>query len=243
MRPCHPARHSPKTKGSGSYDYEYHGTIYIWITIPQNGRSLPPPLPLPLSWSSKTAVQWDLSQLPPHFRRKLSPERGSNVRGSGSSKAVVFDMSEDHFKHWVCDDVLGAAHDTSPSPPVVTLSTVVYPLPLLARNPTYASHPILAGTPHGARAGFAGGGQRRIEALETLLTRVVLRPTSELRERARELAGRVREEAAVWGRGRGLEMGQPPRVVGLHVRTYFVNAVSSGTVRTGCQVFFFFCIT
>lgn len=149
------------------------------------------------------------------------------MRGSGVGETVRFDMSEEHFRHWVCDDVLGPGKSLSP---VVTLSTVVYPLPLLARNPTYASHPILAGTADGGWAGFAGGGQRRIEALETLLTRVVLKPTSELRERAKELVGRVREEATEWGKRRGLESGRPPRVVGLHVRTYFVNAVSSGTV-------------
>ena len=124
------------------------------------------------------------------------------------------------------------------SVPVVTLSTVVYPLPLLARNPTYASHPLLAGSGlaggeeggvGGGWEGFAGGGQARIEALETLLTRSVLRPTRELRERARGLAAKVRARAEEWGRREGVAR-QPPRVVGLHVRTYFVKAVSRDKV-------------
>lgn len=135
-------------------------------------------------------------------------------------------------------------------------------MPLLARNPAYASHPIFlaaaaaaaaaaddpppagGGEGAGEQAGTLptprGAGQRGIEALETLLTRIVLRPKRELRDRATELAGRVREKAAEWGRGRGggvrenlvvRGVSQPPvRVVGIHARTYFVKAVSTGTV-------------
>lgn len=198
-----------------------------------------------------------MSQLSPQLRKAL---KASSSGGKSSSSSVSFDMKEDDFRRWVCEDVLGDRHLAST--PVVTLSTIVYPLPLLARNPAYASHPLLASagsangnnivTPQrgrnsaaadaadevgagpgavGSWAGFAGGGQARIEALETLLTRIVLRPTLELRKRAEELVGVVREKAAAWGEKRGLD--GPPRVVGLHVRTYFVKAVSDGTVSCG----------
>lgn len=163
-------------------------------------------------------------------------------------------MSKEHFQHWVCDDVIenptGAVAGAS-TPQVVTLSTVVYPLPLLARNPAYSGHPIFlaaAAAAAGGReqegallqqpAGGAAGmvvGQRGVEALETILTRVVLRPTRELRERAMELVGRVRGRAEEWGRRRDRNgvVGVPPpavRVVGIHARTYFMKAVSTGTV-------------
>ena len=128
-------------------------------------------------------------------------------------------MSEEHFRRWVCEDVIDLRLSLVP---VVTLSTVVYPFPLLARNPVYAAHPILRR--------FAGGGQARIEVLETLLTRAVLRPTQELRERAGRLAEVVRERAEAWGKDRGLG-DRSPKVVGLHVRTYFVKAVAMSTVR------------
>lgn len=133
-------------------------------------------------------------------------------------------MSEEHFRRWVCEDVVGGGLSSTS---VVTLSTVVYPFPLLARNPSYAAHPILSGG--SSASGFAGGGQGRIEALETLLTRAVLRPTLELRERARGLVEEVRRAAKAWGTERGVE--SPVRVVGLHVRTYFVKAVAEGSVR------------
>lgn len=158
-------------------------------------------------------------------------------------------MYEDSFRTWVCDDVLASTQLSTAL--VITLSTVVYPLPLLARNPTYASHAILAaGTVANLRSanvakhpdtvvgdskaeqleweGFAGGGQRRIEALETLLTRAVLRPTAELRARAKDLHDLVRAKADAWGKMRGIKA--PPRVVGLHLRTYFITAVSSAAV-------------
>lgn len=173
-------------------------------------------------------------------------------------------MSEALFQRWVCDDVVEGVG----SEQVVTLSTVVYPLPLLARNPRYASHPIMrafaARAPAPAPGATGGGssgsgqetgpggahlaaedrggaglgpGQRGVEALETLLTRVVLKPKRELRERAMAVAGRVREKAREWGRrresraaGRGLPP-PPVRVVGIHARTYFIKAVSTDTVR------------
>lgn len=164
-------------------------------------------------------------------------------------------MQENDFHRWVCEDVLGSAGLSTA--PVVTLSTIVYPLPLLARNPAYSLHPILAAsllprTPAGMAdnkhtvsaksvntegglhwKGFAGGRQGRIETLETLLTRVILRPTEELRHRAGKMVETVREKAAAWGREKGMK--HPPRVVGLHLRTYFVNAVSPGEV---CHVIF-----
>lgn len=147
-------------------------------------------------------------------------------------------MSKKHFHRWTCDDVLeGVAAQ------VVTLSTVVYPLPLLARNPTYASHPIFlaaagggAGQQEGTLPKPGGIGQRGVEALETLLTRVVLRPKQELRDRAMEVVGRVKEKAEEWGRGHPRENqvvgGAPPpvRIVGIHARTYFMKAVSTDTV-------------
>ncbi|CAN0137757.1 unnamed protein product, partial [Ectocarpus fasciculatus] len=170
--------------------------------------------------------EWDLSKLSPGLRGALAPNRKKPPRGkirggaSGSDATLLFDMSKEHFQHWVCHDVVedralpgqgrGAPAATAAAA-VVTLSTVVYPLPLLARNPAYASHPIFQ-----AAAAAAGGsaegekqpggtvvGQRGVEALETLLTRVVLRPTRELRERARGLADRVRERANEWGGGGG----------------------------------------
>lgn len=151
-------------------------------------------------------------------------------------------MSEDFFQRWVCDDVLGSQ---MASVPVVTLSTVVYPLPLLVRNPTYASHPLLAasapsgegGGGGGGWEGFAGGRQARIEALETLLTRIVLKPSLELRKRARDLAVEVRAGAEKWWRRKG-SGGQSPKVVGLHVRTYFVKAVSGDKVIAKRQASF-----
>lgn len=138
-------------------------------------------------------------------------------------------MSKEHFEHWVCDDVLEPGLS---SIPVVTLSTVVYPLPLIVRNPQYASHPIVAGLAaggQGSEGAFARSDQERIEALETLLTRLVLRPTQEMRERTGQLARKIRGEAARWGERRGL--GRPPKVVGLHVRTYFVKAISPDKVK------------
>lgn len=194
----------------------------------------------PLCVAAQIPKQWDLSQ--------LSPKLGHQLALNGAPK-VVFDMVEDDFRSWVCDDVLGS--EQLSTAPVITLSTVVYPLPLLARNPTYASHAILAaGTvpniwPAGLERhhgpvvgdskveqlqweGFAGGRQRRIEALETLLTRAVLRPTAELRARAKDMHELVRAKAATWGKKRGMK--EPPRVVGLHLRTYFIKAVSSGAV-------------
>eukprot|EP00903_Cladosiphon_okamuranus_P016562 g15279.t1 len=196
--------------------------------------------------------EWDLSKLAPELRRALAPSknkgssRGGKVRGGaggGSGSAtLVFDMSKNHFHRWTCDDVLEGVVAQ-----VVTLSTVVYPLPLLARNPTYASHPIFlaaATAAHGGGgAGPGGAGQRGIEALETLLTRVVLRPKRELRERAMELAGRVREKADEWVRERGRDdpvtggVPRPVRVVGIHARTYFVKAVSTDTLEGNLRHF------
>lgn len=187
--------------------------------------------------------KWDLSKLAPQLRHALAPSknkapsRSGEVRGGagGSGSAtLVFDMSKNHFHRWTCDDVLEGVVAR-----VVTLSTVVYPLPLLARNPMYASHPIFlaaAAATDGGRGGAGGAGQRGVEALETLLTRIVLRPKRELRDRAMELAGRVREMAEEWGRERGrndpVVGGVPPpvRVVGIHARTYFMKAVSTNTV-------------
>lgn len=133
-------------------------------------------------------------------------------------------MSEDNFRRWVCEDVVGGRLSSTS---VVTLSTVVYPFPLLARNPSYAAHPILSSG--SAAAGFVGGGQGRVEALETLVTRAVLRPTLELRERARGVVEEVRRAAKAWGVERGVE--GPVKVVGLHIRTYFVKAIAEGSVR------------
>lgn len=140
-------------------------------------------------------------------------------------------MKEDDFHRWVCEDVLVPRLN---SVPVVTLSTILYPLPLLARNPNYASHPLLArvgvidAVGGLAGQGSAGGGQAKVEVLETLLTRLVLRPTEELRDRARELKATVREKAEAWGKSRGMD--RPPRVVGLHVRTYYIKAMSRAAV-------------
>lgn len=170
--------------------------------------------------------KWDLSKLPPQLARALAPEKNMALRGTDNSKRLYFDMQEAHFQRWVCDDILGPAK----SMPVITLSTVVYPLPLIVRNPTYEGHPIFSGASQSLGL-FAGGGQAKIEALETLLTRIVLKPTSELRERAREVAVRVKEKAAEWAKKRGQEEGRPPRIVGLHIRTYFVKAVSSNEAR------------
>ncbi|CAM9360521.1 unnamed protein product, partial [Laminaria digitata] len=97
--------------------------------------------------------QWDLSKLSSHLRRALAPGTAPSFRGTGAGKVLHFDMSQDLFRRWVCDDVLGPQMS---SIPVVTLSTVVYPLPLLVRNPTYASHPLLAGS--GSAPGREGGG-------------------------------------------------------------------------------------
>lgn len=220
----------------------------FYTVLPPAPRPRPAPPPLPRKHNPK----WDLSKLSPQLRLALAPSK-SRVRGGNGgsgSASLVFDMSKKHFHHWTCDDVLEgvAAH-------AVTLSTVVYPLPLLARNPAYASHPIfLAAASAAAAAPGLGGageqaetlpqpggaGQRGIEALETLLTRVVLRPKQELRDRAMELVGRVRDKAREWGRGRGrgiqktaAEGAQPPvRIVGIHARTYFMKAVSTDTVSS-----------
>ncbi|CBN75989.1 hypothetical protein Esi_0264_0021 [Ectocarpus siliculosus] len=187
--------------------------------------------------------EWDLSKLSPGLRGALAPNKKKPPRGkirggaSGSDATLLFDMSKEHFEHWVCHDVVegrgSPGQGGSPAGAVVTLSTVVYPLPLLARNPAYASHPIFQAAAAGGGAegqknpGGTVVGQRGVEALETLLTRVVLRPTRELRERARGLADRVRERANEWGGGGG--GGRPVRIVGLHVRTYFVKAISTAT--------------
>lgn len=202
---------------------------------------------------SNNQTQWDLSQLPDGLRRTIAPSKG---------RKVEFDMREGDFSRWVCEDVLGS--EELSAAPIITLSTVVYPLPLLARNPTYASHATFAagyipespwplyqplGEEHQDDSivrggggggdsvktqelmqweGFAGGRQGRIEAFETLLTRMVLRPTVEMRDRARALEQSVRDKAAAWGEKRGMKT--PPRVVGLHLRTYYVNAISPGSV-------------
>lgn len=243
----------------------YNRELFYRMVIPS--LSGPPPrlrprIALPRRLDN-TPQKWDLSKLAPQFRRALAPNksrassRSGKVRGGtgGSGSAtLVFDMSKEHFHHWTCADVLDGVASQ-----VVTLSTVVYPLPLLARNPAYSSHPIFqAAATATAAAAYAGGGgagqqaetlprpggagQRGIEALETLLTRSVLRPKRELRDRAMELAGRVREKAEEWGQGRGRGRGgidtlaagrvpPPVRVVGIHARTYFVKAVSTDTVR------------
>lgn len=172
--------------------------------------------------TSRPGSKWDLSRLPMELRRELKPSLAHSLE---------FGMKEGDFHRWVCEDVLGSRLSSSR---VVTLSTVVYPLPLLARNPTYASHPLLAGSDAAGdgggvkREGFSSGKQARIEVLETLLTRMVLRPTGELRKRASDLATLVRSKAAAWGASQGMD--RPPRVVGLHIRTYFVEAISQGSV-------------
>lgn len=212
--------------------------------------------------------QWDLSKLSPQLRRALAPNKSkastNRIRGGvggSSGSTLVFEMSKEHFQHWVCDDVM--KNPAGGSATVVTLSTVVYPLPLLARNLEYSGHPIfLAAAAAGGgesvpSSGSGGGregtrlqpagvsevvmGQRGVEALETILTRIILRPTRELRERAMELAGRVRERAEEWGRRpdrKGVAGVPPPpvRVVGIHARTYFMKAVSGGTVSKHVQI-------
>lgn len=212
--------------------------------------------------------KWDLSKLSPQLRRAVAPKaatnrvRGGTGGGGGGGTILHFDMSKDHFQRWVCEDVVKQASSLSGAPAsVITLSTVVYPLPLLARNPCYASHPLVLAATAGvagegapqsgcAEEGQVGGpvdkerglaGQRDLEALETLLTRIVLRPKRDLRERARKLTGIVRETAEKWatagrdgqgwgGQGGSAEQRPPVRVVGLHVRTHFVRAVSTDTV-------------
>lgn len=226
------------TSISDQFDLDFALTVLSMTCLPMN---------------SDNRKQWDLSLLPDGLRRALATSRG---------RMVEFDMREDDFRRWVCEDVLRS--EELSAAPIITLSTVVYPLPLLARNPTYASHAIFAagfipestwplyqplGEEHqddpvvrevgGGGAGvetkelmqwkgFAGGKQSRIEAFETLLTRMVLRPTVEMRDRARVMEQLVRDRAAAWGEKRGMKT--PPRVVGLHLRTYYVNAISPGSV-------------
>lgn len=145
-------------------------------------------------------------------------------------------MKEEDFQNWLCSDVLGTAELRSA--PVATLSTVIYPLPLLARNPTYASKRLLSGLLHrtdaadiaegGLSPSFADRGQAKIEVLETLLTRVVLKPSEELIGRARQLERTVRSRAAEWFTRRGF--AKAPRIAGLHVRTYYIHALSNQKV-------------
>ncbi|CAM9946154.1 unnamed protein product, partial [Discosporangium mesarthrocarpum] len=166
--------------------------------------------------------QWDLSQLPHALTSKLL-RQGTWGAGKRASRLLSLQMTPASFGLWACDDLTKGAEDG-----VVTLHTILYPLPLLVRNPAYASHPLLAGALGGGRGrGFVGGvngGQGRVEALEVLLVRGILWPREFLREEAAQVERRVRAEAEEWGRQQGL--AQPPRVVGLHIRSFYVKAMS-----------------
>jgi len=164
--------------------------------------------------------QWDITQLDPKIRGFFT-QRGR----SGGVSSTTLDINnlawleqEKTIEKLVCGNLI------SDSKRLIYVKSMAFFWPLVVRNTVnLGSHPLVAAFPRT---------EEGIEALLSILAKMVFRPIPAVSKRVSDLVAETRTKAQEFAVKNNLE--KPPKVVGLQVRTEYIEWMTN--LRRGAQL-------